>query len=222
MNALELRNISHSFAEYDILKHTSLSIAPGEIIGLFGPSGCGKSTALYIGAGIIKPEQGEVYAYGKRLDTEESIIFAQKNYFGFIYQFHNLIPELTVFENVQVAAIISGKKNKEFIKFLLNELGIYEKRNMAPACLSGGEAQRCAIARAFAGEPGIIFADEPTGNLDPETGVLTMQLIMAQAQKHKAAIFFISHNEAFKKYMDRCVTIEKSIFKAISENNHLS
>jgi ABC-type lipoprotein export system ATPase subunit len=216
MTVLELKNISHSFGEVNILKNAFLEIKAGELTGVFGPSGCGKSTALYIGAGMLKPQQGEIHAYGKNLDSEESIIFARKNHFGFIYQFHNLIPELTVFENVMIASIISGKKDKEFVSFLLNELGIYEKRNYAPAELSGGQAQRCAIARGFAGKPGIVFADEPTGNLDPITAKLTMELILKQAKKNQTAILFISHNQNFMKLMDKCVTIEKGSFKEVN------
>lgn len=205
---LELVNINHTFKETEVLKNINLSIKPNTITGLFGASGSGKSTLLYIASLVLKPDSGKVLIEGEEPKSEEEIRNARRKYFGFIFQFHNLIPEFTALENIKIACEICGKPNNEFITFLLNELGIYEKRNEKPATLSGGEAQRFAIARAFATNPKIIFADEPTGNLDPATAQKTMNLITSLSKEHKASLLIVTHNYNFKNQFDKSFEIK--------------
>lgn len=199
MTVLELKSISKSFGEVKLFNDLNLTIEQGQTVGLFGPSGCGKSTLLYISCGILSPDFGEVFVMGKPLNSEESILKARRENFGFIFQAHNLIPELTGIENILVPQEISKKKDAEFAKFLMQELGIFERRNEKPATLSGGEAQRFAIARAFATKPSIVFADEPTGNLDPETAEKTINLITSLAKEFNTSVLMVTHNYSFKK-----------------------
>ncbi len=205
---LELLNINHSFKETGVLKNVNLSLKENKVTGLFGASGSGKSTLLYIASLILKPDSGRVLIDGKEPASEKEIINARKKYFGFIFQFHNLIPEFTALENIKIACEICEKRDDEFVNFLLNELKIYEKRNEKPATLSGGEAQRFAIARAFATKPKIIFADEPTGNLDPETAEKTMSLITNLSKEYMASLLIVTHNYSFKNQFDKSFEIK--------------
>ena len=208
METLKLEGIYKSFNEIKILENINFSIAPSQTVGLFGPSGCGKSTLLYIASCILASDTGKISVMGKEILTEQDVLFARRNHFGFIYQFHNLIPELNVFENILIAQGICGKIDKSFINFLLNELGIYEKAKSSPQTLSGGEAQRVAVARAFASKPSIVFADEPTGNLDPETAEKTINLITNLAKLHNSALLVVTHNYSFLEKFDKAFEIK--------------
>lgn len=208
MNVLELHNISKSFNKIRILEDVNLAIKPSQTVCLIGPSGCGKSTLLYISSGILTPDSGKVMVSEKQIAKENEILKARRENFGFIYQFHNLIPELTGLENIMISQKISKKIDTEFAKFLLSELKIYAKKDQKPGTLSGGEAQRFAIARAFASKPGIIFADEPTGNLDPETAEKTMNLILKLSKVNQTALLLVSHNYDFAKQLDTCFEIK--------------
>lgn len=215
--SFELKGISKSFKDAVILKDVNLAMKAGEMCGLIGASGSGKSTLLYIASRLLNSDSGSVFLNGKAIQTEAEILNARRKYFGFIYQFHNLIPELTGFENVLISQQIAGKKDLSFATELLKELGIFEKRNDSPATLSGGEAQRFAIARAFASKPAIIFADEPTGNLDPKTAEKALNLILSLAKKYKTALIFVTHNHNFIEKFDKCYSIEDSALKLIYE-----
>jgi ABC-type lipoprotein export system ATPase subunit len=203
MKTLELINICKSFNDVDILQNISLTINRGESTCLFGASGSGKSSLLYIASGIIKQDLGEVLVMDKKMQTEEDFLNARRSYFGFIFQFHNLIPELSVSENIYINQKICNKEDKEFASFLLNELGLFDKKDMKPQTLSGGEAQRVAVIRAFASKPSIVFADEPTGSLDPQTGEKTMNLILDLAKQYSISLLTVSHNQNFKKKFDK-------------------
>lgn len=216
-----LQNVSKSFDGVKILDDITLQVAEKEICGLVGASGCGKSTLLYIASKLLEPDNGEILLNRRAVKTEEEILNARRQNFGFIYQFHNLIPELTGFENVLIASEIAGKKDISFINDLLKELGILEKAKQKPATLSGGEAQRFAIARAFASKPSIIFADEPTGNLDPKTAENTFNLIVSLAKKFGTAIIFVTHNHNFIEKFDKCYTILESKLKPLNNEKDI-
>lgn len=205
---LELKSIAKSFDGITLFEDINLSLHAGERASLFGASGSGKSTLLQIGAGLVKQDKGDVLIMGKNLNTEDEILRARREYFGFIFQFHNLIPELNVVENISIAQAISGKKDKNFIDFLLNELSLFEKRNQKPQTLSGGEAQRVAVIRAFATKPKIVFADEPTGSLDPETANKTIDLILKLAKDLSVSLLTVTHNTDFKTKFDTIFEIK--------------
>jgi ABC-type lipoprotein export system ATPase subunit len=207
MKTLELKNICKSFKDVSILVNANISLAKGERMCLFGASGSGKSSLLYIASGILKQDEGDVFVMGEKMQTEEDFLKARRQYFGFIFQFHNLIPELTVSENIFINQKICEKEDKKFADFLLNELGLFEKRDAKPQTLSGGEAQRVAVVRAFASKPAIVFADEPTGSLDPETGEKTITLILNLAKQQETSILAVSHNQSFKEKFDTSLEI---------------
>lgn len=207
MNALKLNSICKSFADINIFNNVNLEIERGKTACLLGPSGCGKSSLLYIASGILKQDSGMVEAMGMQLKTEQDILNARRQFFGFIFQFHNLIGELTVMENLTLAQSICGKQDKTFAEHLLSKLGLLEKRNFSVHVLSGGEAQRVAIARAFAVKPAIVFADEPTGNLDPETGQKAISLILNLTKTFNATLLTVTHNYDFAKKFEKCFEI---------------
>lgn len=217
MNVASLQNICHSFGELEILKTIDIEIKEGSTNGLIGPSGSGKSTLLYILSGILTPSKGRVIIMEKELQNENDIMEARRKYFGFIYQFHNLIPELTAFENILIAQKICNKVDINFINFLLKELEVFQKKDYKIANLSGGEAQRFAIARAFATKPKIVFADEPTGNLDPKTAQTTIDLIFKLSKNNNSSLFLVTHNHTFLKKFDRCFAIEERGLKIIQQ-----
>lgn len=212
---LELLEVSHSFKDVEVFKNVNFILPSNTITGLFGASGCGKSTFLYIASLMLKSDFGKIKINDEEIKTEKEIMNVRRKYFGFIFQFHNLIPEFTALENIQIACDIASKRDDEFIKFLLNEMGVYEKRNEKPATLSGGEAQRFGIARAFAKKPSIVFADEPTGNLDPETAERTINLITNLSKQHKASLLIVTHNYKFQNKFDDNFEIKNKTLEKI-------
>lgn len=168
---LEIKNVSKSFGRLTVLHDVSLIIPDGEITAIVGPSGAGKTTLLQIAGSLDKPDSGEVIFNGTdifRLNDKKLSSFRNLN-IGFVFQFHQLLPEFTALENVAMPALIAGEKKRiafNRAKELLTDLGLADRINHKPAELSGGEKQRTAIARALINKPGIIFADEPTGSLD--------------------------------------------------------
>ena len=197
MTCLELKNVSKSFDNITLFKDVNFSLKVGERACLFGVSGSGKSSLLQICAGILKQDTGDVFIMNEELKGEKEVLNARRKHIAFIFQFHNLIPELTVYENIIIAQEICKKKDTQFADFLLNELGLFEKRNQKPQTLSGGEAQRISVIRAFAVKPQIVFADEPTGSLDPEMGEKTIDLILSISKKFKISLLTVSHNMNF-------------------------
>jgi lipoprotein-releasing system ATP-binding protein len=206
---LELREISKNFGETKVLNKVNFTLKASESASIVGPSGSGKSTLLYISSFLEKPSSGKVIINGKELLSETEILNARREYFGFIYQFHNLVSELTAIENARIHQQISGKRNEEFVKFLMEKAGIYNERNRKPALLSGGQCQRVAIVRALATKPKLIFADEPTGNLDPETAENSINLLLSLTKEQGASLLLVTHNYDFAKKTD-------SIYKMIN------
>lgn len=214
MTQLELKNISKSFNGINLFNDVNFVLKKGERACLFGASGSGKSSLLQISAGILKQDYGEVFIMSEALKDEESVVNARRNHIAFIFQFHNLIPELTVYENITIAQEICNKKDIKFTDYLLQELGLFTKRNQKPQTLSGGEAQRVAVVRAFATKPKIIFADEPTGSLDPQTGEKTIELILNTAKNLETSLLAVSHNNSFKSKFDIICEINNCNFKS--------
>jgi len=200
---LEVRNLWKSFShkEYqiEILKGIDLKIFKGNTIAITGASGVGKSTLLHILATLERPTKGKVFYKGQDLFQLSSDALARfrNQKLGFVFQFHYLLPEFTAWENVMLPALIAGwseKKAKEQARRLLQEVGVYHRRNHRPGELSGGEQQRVAIARALVLEPELIWADEPTGNLDQNTAKKVQSLLFSIHQKTGITMIVATHN----------------------------
>lgn len=180
------------------LNGVSLSVEKGEFVAVVGTSGSGKSTLLHMLGGLDRPDSGKVYVDGKdifSLKEEELTIFRRRK-IGFVFQSYNLVPVLSVYENVVLPVELDGKKaDRMFVNDILDTLGIREKAANLPGQLSGGQQQRAAIARALAAKPAILLCDEPTGNLDSRTSQDVLGLLKISGQKFSQTIVMITHNE---------------------------
>jgi lipoprotein-releasing system ATP-binding protein len=195
-----------------ILDGAKLALWAGQSVALVAPSGSGKSTLLHIAGLLESPDEGEVYVAGaptsQLSDVERTQI--RRNDIGFVYQSHRLLPEFSALENVMLPQMIRGLKRSETIKRsteILNYLGLGERLNHRPAELSGGEQQRVAIARAVANAPRALLADEPTGNLDPNTADHVFQALMQLVKATRVAMLIATHNMELAGRMDRRVSL---------------
>lgn len=216
-NVLTAQNVKKSFLSGDVqtqvLRGVDFCVDEGEFVAILGESGSGKSTLLYILAGIDKPDEGDVKLLGESLLTlsDERLAAMRRRDFSFVYQFDNLVPNLTVYENVSLPLLLDGKKEgeiKDKLLEILEYLGLGERLSSYPRQLSGGEQQRCAIARALATSPKVIFLDEPTGSLDKERGRQVMELLSDINKRTNVALIMVTHSEAHAAYADRIVRME--------------
>ena len=194
------------------LDHVNLSVEEGEFIAVVGPSGCGKTTLLNMLGGLDNPTEGSVLIHGKditKMKSEELTVYRRKH-IGFVFQNYSLMPVLNVYDNVALPITFDkgSHVDREYIRGLLNELGLWEKRKRYPSELSGGQQQRAAIARALANKPALLLADEPTGNLDSKTAVEVIGLLKASSQKYHQTVLMVTHNEALAQSCDRIIRIE--------------
>ena len=205
---LTARDIHKYYGDLWVLKGVNIDIARGEIVSIAGPSGSGKSTLLHILGTLDIPDKGEVCLQGKKVNELKGKLLAsfRNNHIGFVFQFHHLLPEFTALENVCIPAWISGRKKKETeerAKTLLNTLGVGERLEHKPNALSGGEQQRVAVARALINNPDIIFADEPTGNLDSANARELHQLFFDLRNQFSQTFLIVTHNEELAQMSDR-------------------
>ena len=217
---LELKNIKMEFKSGDsilkILNNANFSLSKGESVALIGPSGCGKSTLLQIAALLETPTSGEIIINGKnalKLSDNEKTKLRREN-LGFVYQFHNLLPEFTALENVMIPQIIKGiekSEAKRISKELLEQVELSHRISHFPKTLSGGEQQRVAIARALATKPKLIIADEPTGNLDPDTSEIVFDLFLKLIRENNTALFMATHNIELARKLNRTISISNGI-----------
>ena len=200
--------------EVKALKSTNLEIEKGEFIAIVGPSGSGKSTLLHLLAGLDKPSSGKVFINDVNIyDLSETEIskFRRRN-IGFIFQFFNLIPILSVEENIRLPVLMDGKSvDKEYMNELMEVLGIEDRKKHLPGELSGGQQQRTSIARALINKPSIIFADEPTGNLDSKNSVEVLQLLTSTIKKYNQTLVMITHDNSIADRADRIITIADGV-----------
>ncbi len=193
------------------LDDVSLSVDRGEFVSIIGTSGSGKSTLLHMLGGLDNPTEGKVTIDDKdisKLKGDALCIFRRRK-IGFIFQSYNLVPSISVYDNVVLPIQLDGKKiDKEYIKNVIETLGISKKLNVLPSKLSGGQQQRVAIARALASKPAIILADEPTGNLDTRTSQDVLGLLKTTGQKFNQTIVMITHNDEIAQMADRTIRIE--------------
>lgn len=216
-NILTISNVSKVYKigsqELKVLDNISLNVESGEFVSIMGPSGSGKSTLLYTLGTLEQPTEGKIFLDGQDItkcnDKIISKIRCQK--IGFIYQFYNLMPDLSVEENILLPVMLDGKKitqYKEKLKMLLNDVGLYDRRKYKPQELSGGQQQRTAIARALVVNPKLILADEPIGNLDSQTGTEVMELLRSMNRKYGTTIIQVTHSEESAKYGSRIIYLK--------------
>ena len=210
--AVEARDVRFSFGSTPALRGATVAVAAGEVLAVMGPSGSGKSTLLHCLAGILVPDGGEVLVAGRRIDdlpeAERSAL--RRDRFGFVFQFGQLVPELTAEENVALPLLLSGVRREPALRrarewFARLGLDGLEKRRSGE--LSGGQAQRVALARGLVGEPAVLFADEPTGALDSLTGEQVMDLLTAAAREQGTTVVLVTHEPRVAAYADREVIV---------------
>ncbi|AEG52835.1 MULTISPECIES: ABC transporter ATP-binding protein [Sinorhizobium] len=215
--ALQLSGIERHYGEGDtflpILKGADLTLRSGETVALVAPSGTGKSTLLHIAGLLEHPDEGEVLVNGTSCNglSDDRRTAIRRNEIGFVYQFHHLLPEFSALENIMMPQLIAGLPRAEAAErasALLDYMRIGHRGSHRPTELSGGEQQRVAIARAVANAPLILLADEPTGNLDPETAGYVFEALEALARQSGLAALIATHNHELASLMDRRVTIE--------------
>jgi putative ABC transport system ATP-binding protein len=205
-------NIKKSFGITPALQGANLDVASGEILAIMGPSGSGKSTLLHCMAGIFKPDSGEVWFDGKRLDTlnEEERTHLRRTAFGFVFQFGQLIPELTAADNTAMPLLLNKVSRKEAYaqaETWLTRLGLDGMGKRRSGELSGGQAQRVALARALIMQPKVLFADEPTGSLDSLTGEQVMDIMVDIAKEEGTTLVIVTHDSRVAAYADRTVMV---------------
>lgn len=221
---LEIKGIRKSFgtgdSRVDVLKGLNLEIEKGEFCVLLGPSGSGKSTLLNIIGGIDVADEGSIIIEGEQLEdmTEKKLSLYRRKHLGYIFQMYNLIPNLTVRENIEVGAYLSDRSLD--VDELMRTLEIYEHRNKLPNQISGGQQQRTAIGRAIVKNPDILLCDEPTGALDYRTSKEILKLIETVNQKYGNTIIMVTHNDAIKDMADRVVKLRDGMIRKNYRNEH--
>ncbi len=194
----------------DALDGVSFTVDKGEFVAIMGPSGSGKSTLLHLLGGLDKPSDGDISLAGQKISVlgDSEVTLVRRRNVGFVFQFYNLLPTLTVEENIALPLLIDGKKLKDCkqkIDSLLDLVGLTERRRHKPSQLSGGEQQRVAIARALVTDPAIVLADEPTGNLDSQMGEEIMRLLRKSCDEYGQTIVMVTHDPAMSAYAHRVV-----------------
>jgi lipoprotein-releasing system ATP-binding protein len=210
---IKVNNLSKSFLDVerkiDVFNDLNFSVPTGSSLAIVGESGVGKTTLLYIMGGLEKPDSGEVVYNGKSLvsidSTKDGLASFRGDNIGFVFQFHYLLPEFSAVENVAMPLIIKGfsfeEANRKATEFL-HEVGLEHRLHNRPGTLSGGEQQRVQVARALIGQPGVILADEPTGNLDQKTGDEVISLMLGLQNKHGMTLVVVTHSKDISARMD--------------------
>lgn len=215
MNILEVKNLSKIYGKGDTLvkavDDVSFTVEQGEFVAIIGPSGSGKSTLLHIIGGVDTPTTGNVIIDGTDITKlkESPLSIFRRRQIGLVYQFYNLIPILTVEENLTLPLLLDGRKpNKEQIDYLVSNLGLGDRLKHLPNQLSGGQQQRVSIGRALANNPALLLADEPTGNLDSENSKEIVALLRKVNREHNQTVIMITHDERIAQSADRIIAIE--------------
>lgn len=214
---LTAKNILKAYGDLSILKGVNLEIAKSEIVSIVGSSGAGKTTLLQILGTLDKPDNGELIVNGiSPFSLNEKALAAFRNqHIGFIFQFHQLLPEFTALENVMIPGMIAGKNKKDLKdrgEFLLERLSVNHRKDHKPNELSGGEQQRIAVCRALINEPSVVLADEPSGNLDTRNATELHELFFQLRKEFQQTFVIVTHNEDLAAMADRKLTMKDGIF----------
>ena len=209
---IEARDVRLSFGPTPALRGANVALSSGEILAVMGPSGSGKSTLLHCLAGILRPDSGEICFEGRRIDTlgEEERTALRRDHFGFVFQFGQLVPELTAEENVALPLLLGGIRRAPALdeaRSWLAQLGLSGLEMRRSGELSGGQAQRVALARGLITRPEILFADEPTGSLDSLTGEHVMELLIAATRSQRTTVVLVTHEPRVAAYADREIVV---------------
>jgi lipoprotein-releasing system ATP-binding protein len=225
---LTARDIKKTFvtgkSQLNVLKSLNLEVNKGELLMLIGPSGAGKSTLLTILGGLSRPSQGKVLFNNTELYqlSDDKLAGLRNRKMGFVFQFHHLLPEFTAVENVMIPALMTGINREEAAekaKKILITIGLGSRLTHRPSEMSGGEQQRVAIARALINEPDVVFADEPTGNLDKQNAEIIHKIILDFNKSFEQTFIIVTHNEHLTSYGNRVVSIEDGFIKDIKKKN---
>lgn len=216
MSLLQTTDIRRNYGNLPVLKGINLQIEPGEVVSIVGASGAGKTTLLQILGTLDRPDAGELLIDGENVFTlnDRQLAKFRNERIGFVFQFNNLLPEFTALENVCLPGFISGKDDQivqERAESLLTTLGLQHRLHNLPSQMSGGEQQRTAVARALINEPAIVFADEPSGNLDSRNAEELHQLFFRLRDELGQTFIIVTHNEALAALADRTVTIRDGL-----------
>ena len=215
---LTAKGIEKYYGDLWVLKGVDVSIQKGEIVSIVGPSGSGKSTLLHILGTLDEPAKGEIVLQNRKIDRLKGRTLAafRNRHIGFVFQFHHLLPEFSALENVCIPGWIAGRKKKEVEEralTLLNVLGVGHRAENKPGALSGGEQQRVAVARALINNPDIVFADEPTGNLDSVHARELHQLFFDLRQQFRQTFLIVTHNEELARMSDRVLHMTDGLIR---------
>ena len=225
MKSVEVKNLNKSFyigkEEVKVLKDLNFSVEKGDFISIMGPSGCGKSTLLYLLGGLDDQTSGSIIINGKdisKLKEHEKAQMKRKDV-GFVFQFHNLVPNLSVEDNILLPILLDGRKVKNYkkeLKTILDLIELSNKRKSTPRELSGDQQQRVAIARALLFQPEIILADESIGNLDSKNGIKIMELFRNINKEYGKTIIQVTHSEASAQYGDLIINLKDGVIMSES------
>ena len=209
MNMLKISQLSKSFGSTSVFHDVTLSLASGEFVALLGESGVGKSTLLNCIAGLDQADSGSVVVGGQDLATlnEDARAKLRRAALGFVFQAFHVLPHLSVAENVALPLLLLGRRDAARVEQVLGAVGLGGLAARLPAQLSGGQLQRVAIARAVVHAPGLILADEPTGNLDPQTAQRVLDVLVAQVRQAGAACLLVTHSQAAAERADRVLRL---------------
>lgn len=215
MEILRVENLVKTYGQGDnvvnAVDNISLSVNKGEFVAIVGASGSGKSTLLHLLGGVDRPTSGKIYIDGNEINNmnNDKLAIFRRRQIGIVYQFYNLIPILTVEENISLPCDLDGNRpDKERMDLILKSFGLFERRNHLPNELSGGQQQRTSIARALINNPAILLADEPTGNLDSKSTEEIMSILKMSNRDFNQTIIMITHNLEIAKEADRIITIQ--------------
>jgi len=213
---IKLENVDKSYGQEQVLKGITLGIDKGEFVSITGSSGSGKSTLLNLIGGMDRPDKGRVIVDGEEISSssDENLTLYRRKKIGFIFQFFNLLPNVTVLENIRMPLLLNGTDDENRARSFIRRVGLQGREIHFPFELSGGQQQRVAIARALVHDPDIILADEPTGSLDSQTGEEIMELIKELSSESRKTVILVTHEAYLTKFADRTLKIRDGIIRS--------
>ena len=210
---IKLIDIEKNYGETRVLAGINLEVEKGGFVSIMGSSGSGKSTLLNLIGGMDRPDKGNIFVNGEDIASynEDRLTLYRRENIGFIFQFFNLLPNITVFENIQIPLLLKGITDNARVKEYIRFVNLVGKEQAYPYQLSGGQQQRVAIARALIHDPDIILADEPTGSLDSQTGNTIMELIISLVEKTKKTVLLVTHNQSIARFANKTFSIKDGV-----------